>query len=118
MSLTDRICNQVESLLKQAYLKEDSLDAFLAGYANTRELSRALHSWMRSKQMCHTWLTEAVASQRFEIIAILLYYGADPQQRCPWRENQNAFNGAFNHYLARYVSRFYFLMTLLNNGLL
>jgi hypothetical protein len=117
MSLTDRIRDQVESLLKQYYFKEDSLDAFLARYENSRELYGALHSWMRSKEMRHTWLTEAVTSQSCEIIAILLYYGADPQQRCPGRENQNAFDGGFLHYLPRYTTIFYFIMTLLNNGL-
>ncbi len=116
MSLTDRICNQVEHLLYKTKFKFEFLDALLAEYENTRELSIALHSYRRSEEMRHTWLTEAVGSQEMEIIAILLYYGADPHQKCPWRDDQNAFNGAYSHYCQRYISRFYFIMTLLNDG--
>ena len=54
-----------------------------------------LRGWRPEHFEESTFLTDAVASGKQEIVAILLFHGADPEQICPQRGSFCAFDEAF-----------------------
>ena len=77
------------------------------------QLHAVINGWVPGKDGRHTWLTDFVHDQKFEFMAILLFYGADPNKVCPLRENFTAFDGCWH---APNRNKYKFLATLLNNG--
>jgi hypothetical protein len=108
----------------------EDLDELLASYSErslsdllptdrllaASQLHAVINGWVRNKEGCHTWLTDFVHDQKFEFMAILLFYGADPNKVCPQRHNGTAFIDCWIHHHAQDRDRFHFLATLLNNG--
>jgi hypothetical protein len=78
-------------------------------------LAEALHSFATLKDNENTWLTIAVRKMQFEMVAILLYHGADAHQPCPVNCNMTAFDIMFSHRHAQNRDIFYLMATLLNN---
>jgi hypothetical protein len=102
-----------------SYLPPERLDDVLHFFRERNHsdmLQAVMNGWVRGKEGRHTWLTEAVHDTKFEIVAILLFYGADPNKACPLRENRTAFDGCWSHRHAQNRDRFHFMATLLNNG--
>ena len=64
-----------------------------------------------------TLLAMAVRNLNLEMIAILMWHGADPLQPCPEHDNVCPFYLNFNNLHAQNRDRFHFLATLLNNGI-
>ena len=109
--------DKVEALLKRGGHSEnrDQLDELLIQQPRAL-LAEALHSFATGEDQKNTWLTNAVRKRQFEIVAILLYHGADAHQPCPQRNNLTAFDGMFSHYHAQNRHLFYLMATLLNNN--
>jgi hypothetical protein len=109
--------DKVEALLKRGGHSEnrDQLDELLIQQPRAL-VAEALHSFATGEDQKNTWLTNAVRKRQFEIVAILLYHGADAHQPCPQRNDLTAFDGMFSHYHAQNRHLFYLMATLLNNN--
>jgi hypothetical protein len=102
------LCNAIKKVPEA-----DALEALLST-ADPALVGEALRQF--TVRSGHTFLTDAVFSMRLEDIAILLYYGADPLQECPSRDNLSAFDFGFTHCHAQNRDRFHFIMAMLNPG--
>ena len=114
--LQQQLHHTIETLLSRSYASDtqERLDNLLKAQPPAR-LAKAMRSWATGEENKNTWLTNAVHSRNFEIVAILLYHGADAHQPCPRRDGLTAFDGAFTHYHAQRRPWFYLMATLLNN---
>lgn len=93
------------------------LERVLATHGNRNEAKEVVRNeWAQNESFRHTWLTRAVSALDFEIIAILMSYGADPFKVCTGRQDLCAFDDIISHYHARHRPQFHFLATLLNVG--
>ena len=70
------------------------LDKLLFSLRETQKMN-LLRGWRPEHVEESTFLTDAVASKKPEIVAILLFHGADPEQICPQRGSFCAFDEAF-----------------------
>ena len=70
-------------------------------------------TWKTGQEGKHTWFTDAVSKGLWEIVAILLFYRADPHQTCPQHRNYNAFDYLLNFRPNREYGIYYFGATLL-----
>jgi hypothetical protein len=115
---TDRPPEDLDDLLASYSGRSlaDWLQADNPQQAANQQLHVVINGWVPGKDKRHTWLTEAVHDQKMEMMAILLFYGADPNKVCPLRSNLTAFDDCWAHRHAQNRDRFYFLATLLNNG--
>ena len=59
----------------------------------------------------------AVENMKMEMIAVLMYHGADPLEICPLRSNLTPFDMCFRHHHAQSRETFHFIATLLNIGI-
>ena len=94
------------------------LDKFLFSLRPTEKMN-LLRAWRPEHFEESTFLTDAVASRKQEIVAILLFHGADPEQICPRRGSACAFDEALAYELDEPFppmrnNLFYILCTLLN----
>jgi hypothetical protein len=73
----------IESLLQWAHppSMHKQLDELLARNVRCNMSKNAVRSWARGAQGRDTWLTHAVWNADVELVAILIYYGADPLQK-------------------------------------
>ena len=70
------------------------LDKLLFSLRPTQKMN-LLRGWRPEHFEESRFLTDAVASAKQEIVAILLFHGADPEQICPQRGSFCAFDEAF-----------------------
>ena len=94
------------------------LDKLLFSLEPTQKMN-LLRGWRPGHFEESTFLTDAVASRKLEIVAILLFHGADPEQICPRRDSFCAFDEALAHKIdeqpiSRQNNLFNILCTLLN----
>jgi hypothetical protein len=92
---------QIEELKKRASENQwnghtiEQLDALLAEHPLPDKVWQAMHAWPRNGETpgTKTWPTHAVTEGHIEAITVLLYYGADPLQRCcaPWKTRLHTF---------------------------
>ncbi len=116
------LCGQIDVLmhsLKTAYdpATIEELDALLSEHPKPDIVWKAMHAWPRNlnaaePQGTNTWLTHAVTEAHIEAIAVLMYYGADPLQRCPRRGDQSV----HYHNRSRDPTAFHLIATLLNSS--
>ena len=101
----------IESLIEKNDLW--ALDCFLQKHVHFGDDLLTV-TWKTGQEGKHTWLTDAVSKGLWEIVAILLFYGADPRQTCPQHRNYNAFDYLLNFRPYRDYGMYYFGATLLN----
>ena len=112
--------HKIDSILYHSTRNPEELDtllAFLSVGNKERVIDVVRNSWALNMVDRETWLTKAVFESDFEIIAILMSYGADPLKVCPLKDNLCAFDMLATHYHAQNRPRFHFLATLLNVGI-
>ena len=102
----------IESLIEKNDLW--ALDCFLQKHVHFGNDYLLTATWKTGQEGKHTWLTDAVSKGLWEIVAILLFYGADPRQTCPQHRNYNAFDYLLNFRPYRDYGIYYFGATLLN----
>ena len=103
---------RIESLIEKNDLW--ALDCFLQKHVHFGHDDLLTATWKTGQEGKHTWLTDAVSNGLWEIVAILLFYGADPHQNCPQHRHYNAFDYLLNFRPYRDYGMYYFGATLLN----
>ena len=80
-------------------IKDGTLDKVLFSLRLTQKMN-LLRGWRPEYFEQSTFLTDAVISGKPEIVAVLLFHGADPEQVCPERHSSCAFEDAFTFELS------------------
>ena len=108
----DDSTQNIESLIEKNDLW--ALDCFLQKHVQHHDHSGVLTStWKTGQEGKSTRLTDAVSKGLWEIMVILLFYGADPHQTCPQHRNYNAFDYLLNFRPYREYGIYYFLYSTL-----
>jgi hypothetical protein len=93
------------------------LDELLASHIRANMSRDAVRSWAYGSQGRNTWLTHAVRNADVELVALLMYYGADPLQRCYARSGLSALDDAVDQIeKAKNTQRAYLVITLLHSA--
>ena len=105
---------RMEQLIEQEDLW--GLDVWLRNHNNPdyEDQFKPTSCWKTGQEGKHTWLTYAVSEGLWELVAILLFHGADPLQTCPRNRNYTAFNYLVKWRPYRDYGLYYFGATLLN----